>query len=143
VNALPARTVRRRGDPDVLDRVPAPESENPEVEVAERTAVDRVQQAVCRVLGRLPPADRIVLRMRFEDGIAVVDIARLLHLDAKRVYRRLEELIRDLRREVLEAGLRWQDVKDMVDGGRCRMRIGMDVSPENARPRPSHQGAER
>jgi len=55
-----------------------------------QTALDRVRQA-------LTPTERLILKMRFEDSIAVADIARALHLNQKRLYRTIEQLLATLR----------------------------------------------
>ena len=48
------------------------------------------------------PEDRLLLRLRFWQGLSVADIAALLKLEAKPLYRRYERLMRELR-EALEA----------------------------------------
>ena len=45
----------------------------------------------------LTPTERLILKMRFEDSIAVADIARALHLNQKRLYRTIEQLLATLR----------------------------------------------
>jgi RNA polymerase sigma factor (sigma-70 family) len=62
----------------------------------------RVQTALDRVRQTLSPTERLILKMRFEDSIAVADIARALHLNQKRLYRTIEQLLTTLR-EGLEA----------------------------------------
>src|SRR6266536_1226466 len=57
----------------------------------------RVRALLGRVLQALAPEQRLILKMRFYDGVPVVDIARALHLDQKRLYRRIERLLADLR----------------------------------------------
>ena len=54
-----------------------------------RTVLDRARQA-------LAPEQRLILKMRFDDGVPVADIARALHLDQKRLYRTIERLLADL-----------------------------------------------
>ena len=53
----------------------------------------------------LSDLDRLILRLRFQDGLAVADIARALHLDQKPLYRRFEELLRRLRAALEAAGI--------------------------------------
>ncbi len=57
-------------------------------------------------LGKLDAEDRVILRMRFEDGFTVADVARALDLRQKPLYRRVEGLLRRLRRELEGRGMR-------------------------------------
>jgi RNA polymerase sigma factor (sigma-70 family) len=65
----------------------------------------RVQTALDRVRQTLSPTERLILKMRFEDSIAVADIARALHLNQKRLYRTLEQLLATLRRGLEAEGI--------------------------------------
>ena len=49
-------------------------------------------------MGDLEPEDRVILRMRFEDGLAISAIARQLGLDQRRLYGRVDRLLRRLRK---------------------------------------------
>ena len=53
----------------------------------------RVQSALDRARQALAPIDQLVLKMRFEDRLSVVDIARALSLDQRRLYRTIEDLL--------------------------------------------------
>jgi RNA polymerase sigma factor (sigma-70 family) len=101
----------------------------------------RCQEAIARALEALPPDDRIVLRLRFEDGMAVADIARGFKLDQKGLYRRLERLLDELRRALEGAGIRWDDVRSMIDRGQCDLRLAQASgrgSAETSPVRPSN-----
>jgi RNA polymerase sigma factor (sigma-70 family) len=62
----------------------------------------RVQTALDRVKQALLAEERLILKMHFEDGVSVADIARVLDVNQKKLYRRLEKLLARLR-EGLEA----------------------------------------
>lgn len=68
----------------------------PEDSEAAQAAVD----ALAAALGRLTPDDRLILKLRFEDGLSVVQIAKMLGLEGKRLYRRLDRIMRTLRAEL-------------------------------------------
>ena len=73
---------------------------------AEAAAAARQSGAVLAMaVARLAPQDRLVLRMRFEDGCSVADIARALQLEQKPLYRRLERMLGELREALEAAGL--------------------------------------
>jgi RNA polymerase sigma factor (sigma-70 family) len=65
----------------------------------------RILVALRRVVQTLSDQDRLILRLRFQDGIAVADIARTLHIDQKPLYRRFDGLLRQLRAALEAAGV--------------------------------------
>ena len=122
-HALPPRTHRRammEGGED-LGAVPAGDLASPEVQLQGKDTSTRAQGFINEVMAALNPQDRIVLRMRFEDGISVADIARTLHLDQKRLYRRIEELLAGFRKALEERGLGWPEVESMIERGHCHL----------------------
>jgi RNA polymerase sigma factor (sigma-70 family) len=101
---LPVRYVRRFESDEALPLLP---STDPPPDVAleriERERLGaRVRDVVSGLKTRLPETDRLILAYRFEDGRKVVEIADILHLDQKALYRRVESLLKQLR-EALEA----------------------------------------
>jgi len=54
--------------------------------------------------------DRLLLKFRFYDNLSVAEIARLIKIDQKALYRRLEALLRTLRAQFEAAGLHAADV---------------------------------
>lgn len=82
-------------------------------------AEDRFQRVAARLkelMSGLSDTDRLVLQMRFEQGLTVAQVARLLKLDQKRLYRRIEHAL-SLLRTMLEAeGLRAPDVMALLAG---------------------------
>jgi RNA polymerase sigma factor (sigma-70 family) len=68
-----------------------------------RADARRVLDTLKSAMRSLSDQDRVILRLRFQDGLAVADIARALHLDQKPLYRRFDALLQQLR-AALEAG---------------------------------------
>jgi len=137
--SLPKRTNRRamvEGDGEDLASLPAGELASPEVQLDCFDTSCRVQGLINEVMEALEPLDRIVLRMRFEDDITVADIARTLHLDQKRLYRRIEELLAGFRKSLEERGLGWAEVARMIEHGQCHLRLP-PVTGETGGSRPS------
>ena len=56
-------------------------------------------------LAGLEPEDRLILRLRFEQALSVVEIATTLRVEAKPLYRRIERLLGGLRRDLERAGV--------------------------------------
>lgn len=86
----------------------APDAEALLVSAAEADRFARVKARLDELLTGFEPADRLVLQLRFEQGLRVADIARLQHVDQKRLYRRIQDALTRLRelleREGIDAG---------------------------------------
>lgn len=75
------------------------------IEVAEDTAAYQRELSLLReAYERLRPADRRLLYLRFHDRLTIAAIACLLGVSAKPLYRRIERLLKALRRELVSTG---------------------------------------
>lgn len=74
----------------------------------------RLSVALDEALNALDPEDRVVLKMRFFDGLRIVEVAKLLKIDPARLYRRYESLMRDLRANLERQGFNAADVADVA-----------------------------
>jgi RNA polymerase sigma factor (sigma-70 family) len=74
----------------------------------------RVQSALDRARQALAPAERLILKMRFDDRIPIADIARALHLDQRRLYRTIERLLAGLRERLTAEGISKHDVDALL-----------------------------
>lgn len=135
---LPPRVNRRpiSDENDEVAAVPASELASPEISLEGLRTSTRVQVAVEASMEALAPEDRIVLRMRFESDISVADIARTLHLDQKRLYRRIDDLLFGFRKSLEDQGLGWADVVKMIERGQCHLCLPARPG-ENLDGRPS------
>jgi RNA polymerase sigma factor for flagellar operon FliA len=144
---LPARQ-RGQAQPSIdnedrtefVANLPASELTNPHVALQASETATRCQSAIEHALEELPADDRILLRLRFVDDVSVADIARSFRLDQKRLYRRIDSLLGDLRRSLEAAGLSWDDVRQLIDRGHCHLRLPPEKHPiggENPPSRPS------
>jgi RNA polymerase sigma factor for flagellar operon FliA len=82
----------------------------------------RILDALKSAMQLLSDQDRVILRLRFQDGLAVADIARALHLDQKPLYRRFDALLRQLRAALEAAGI------DPVEACELVNRKDLDIS---------------
>lgn len=95
---LPNRMRRRFVSDQLLDHVESgTEADNDLMRREAGAASRRTTQALDEAIESLPAQDRLMLRMRFEDGFTVVEIARVLRLEAKPLYRRIERILATLR----------------------------------------------
>jgi RNA polymerase sigma factor for flagellar operon FliA len=108
---LPARVRRRFEGEEALEDMPAPRGGSDDgIVTAEREAMTgHVLTVLAKVKGELPPQDQLILALRFEDGRKVSEIASMLRVAPKPLYRRLDGLLRGLRtalqRERIDAGV--------------------------------------
>jgi len=74
-----------------------------------------VQSALDRARQALPPMERLILKMRFEEGVAVADIARALHLEQRPLYRTLERLLKTVGDTMKAEGISHADITALFD----------------------------
>ena len=71
----------------------------------------RVQTALDRARQGLPPEERLILKMRFDDRVPVADIARALDLNQRRLYRTLERILAQIGTSMANEGVSRADVQ--------------------------------
>lgn len=101
---LPAAKPRRRPAP--VDHAVDSSASSPErpLMTLQQSAHARQVEAVLRAaIARLAPEDRRLLRLRFRDGVKVVDIATAMGMKQRELYARFDRILAGLRRS-LEAG---------------------------------------
>jgi RNA polymerase sigma factor (sigma-70 family) len=79
-------------------------------EVRARTAAVMTQHLLT-----LDAQDRLILQFQFEGGMHISDIARRLQVEQKPLYRRREQLFRDLRSALTEAGISAEEIRDLLE----------------------------
>lgn len=122
---LPRRVRRRFVGPEGLDRIPAGLTPEDALLGEERqTVAAGAARAAGAALAALPPDDRLVLRMRFHDGATVATIARVLRLDQKALYRRIDRLLERMRTVLQDAGFSSDEVLDALGGSAKETRVG-------------------
>jgi RNA polymerase sigma factor for flagellar operon FliA len=117
IGRLPARTRRAIVSEEALEEVADTTNR-----VDERMLSDERQAGARRILDALAPVirsladqDRLILRLRFQDGLGVADIARALHLDQKRLYRQFDALLQRLRTALEAAGVSRLEACELVN----------------------------
>jgi RNA polymerase sigma factor (sigma-70 family) len=100
---LPLQRTRPREVPESLAAEVGTVNTSPERLVdarAEDASRARLEDALERALGALSSDERVFVRMRFEDGSRINEIARAFHLPEKVFYRRFQGTLRRLRRNL-------------------------------------------
>lgn len=136
---LPARVRRTTVGEEALETLPAPPVAGDPVESEER---GRLLQVALHALGTglegLGPQERLVVMLRYEEGLTVATIARTLGLDQKRLYRALENARAALRRHLEAAGAEAAAVLDALDDP-----FALDSAHERGKTAPGSVTAER
>jgi RNA polymerase sigma factor (sigma-70 family) len=112
--------------------------------IAVHVAIRRLTDAIAT----LPPDDALILKLRFEDGLSVAEIARSLRLDAKPLYRRIDRLFRRVRTDLEAHGIGAATVRDLFTqpgralvnhpavaiGGRSLFRLDLPQTARSVSP---------
>lgn len=104
-----------------------------------RIAAERLRRLLAASFAKLPDDDRLLLQLRFEQGMTVAQIARALQRDQKLLYRRIDRLMREIRVELERSGVASADVADLI--GRDEVFFSFDFGKHA--PRPSMEGDEK
>lgn len=129
---LPARTARRFTGEEALAALPSAAQADDLVDLSERNRLrSRIEGGLAKALARLAEEDRLILRMNVQDGLTVTSIARTLGLDAKTLYRRLEQVRRDLRQSLTAQGIQATDVDTLLGEEPPRSRAILRMRPSN------------
>lgn len=98
----------------VLDATPHASRADERVAAAEAEARrGEMMGALGQALEQLEPLERVIVKMHFADGFTVADVARVLGLEQKPLYRRVERLRLRLKAFLEGAGLREDDVRGL------------------------------
>lgn len=72
--------------------------------------------ALREAISALPAEDQVIMRMRFWDNVSVADIARMLQLEQKPLYRRIESIEQTLRDLLSARGVDRERARDLLSG---------------------------
>lgn len=129
---LPERAPRARLVPidEGHDRPAATSAEERVVAAENAAASDAASRVVRETLGTMSAEDRVLLRFRFDHGMRVSEIARMLASDQKQLYRRVDALVRTLRDALLHAGIDAVTAHALIGGDTSRLHFGLGGSEE-------------
>jgi RNA polymerase sigma factor for flagellar operon FliA len=114
---LPARSKRQfEGDQSLEDHPNSAPGAEELVDRTERSAIaGRVSAALKQFIAGAEPQDRLILVLRFADQRKVPEIAALLRIDQKRLYRRLDELLHEMRIRLHDDGIEADEALALFD----------------------------
>jgi RNA polymerase sigma factor for flagellar operon FliA len=114
---FPVRATRRFVGLESLDDVAHTGAADDDLDRRRRVEVaTRTSAALKIALEALGPQDRVLLRMCFERGLPLSDVARALQLEHKPLYRRRAHVFAVLRRALEEQGISREDIQEITGG---------------------------
>ena len=124
---LPARTRRPRAI-DLDPQIAFAETGGSENTFAwDRAELSRAIAGIVRETMRgLGEDDRLLFRLRFEGGMSVAEIARVLRIEQKPLYRRLRRCLFLLRKNLENAGIQGKDVDEILDDPNSDLDFGFE-----------------
>lgn len=112
---LRRRGGRRRVDLDDVPELPTP-AIDPVSNNERQQRAKRAVEAMHASIAGLPADDQMIFRLRYQDGVTVARIAKLIDADQKRLYRRFEQIELRLRAGILASGLTEGEVRELFSG---------------------------
>jgi RNA polymerase sigma factor (sigma-70 family) len=142
---LPSRQPRPRLISDEVspDAVAVDGDADERVQGRDRVRTARKAAEVIDGVGNsLGAEDRLILQLRFVRARKVPEIARVLGMDQKKVYKRLDKLFAVLRRDLETAGVSRAEVEMLLASGDQEIHLDLLSAEENGAFRPSNSPGE-
>ena len=73
----------------------------------------------------LSSEDRLLLKMRFDQGLSVPEIAMVVNLKPKTIYARITRLLKRIRCRLEQSGVRWETLESLV--GRSELALDLET----------------
>lgn len=129
---LPARCRRSFTGEASLERVAAPDRVEDRVEEEEKRAViERVHSVFAQALAGLEDEDKTLLRLFYQEGITLKDIAVLQKISQRSIYTRHQRCLDRLRRSFRNAGLRWSAVESIIGWDGAEFELSFEALTAN------------
>lgn len=112
--ALPSRHRRYFTDISELESLPAPRGADADLIDRQKATAGRLaKEALQHALAAQEPMCRLLVKMRFGEGLAVTRIAQVLKLERRKLYSRFDKCRQSLRSFLESKGLNAQDVWEL------------------------------
>ena len=128
---LPPRAGRRFVGEEALENLGSTDGVERRVIDAEQSRRrERVERALDEAIAELEGEERLVLKMRYEDGFTVAAIAEVLGIPARPLYSSFERYARRLRASLEARGVSREDVAELLEWERGDLRIDYGTDDE-------------
>jgi len=140
---LPERTMRPRlvalPEEDVISS--AEQADDGVLERETRAIAGQASSVMRDAIAALPLEDRMILRFRYAAGMSFADIARMMRLPQRPLYRRSEAILHRLRDALQNAGVDETAAADLVGSAVAELDFGF-APMENGAGHPSDEKAD-
>lgn len=138
--SLPRRTIHREVGEDAARELPTGGSvEDAVLDGEARLMAERAEETIASALESLEPRDRVVLKMHFIDDCPLSEVARVLGVAQKPLYRQVKQALSMLRERLHAEGVSTQTIGHLLDDGRLGSHLHLTslFSSETTRMGPS------
>lgn len=112
---LPARIRTQEVGEEAAASVSSNQTSESNVDDAQqRASINRLERTLQSALDAIPAQDRVVLALRFDQDLSMVEIATLTGSSVPTLHRRLDRTIKDLRRAFTTAGFDPREVSNLL-----------------------------
>jgi RNA polymerase sigma factor (sigma-70 family) len=112
---LPTRVKPTEVGEEAAAAIGADQSSESNVDDAERRAgIERLERTLRSSFAAIPDTDRVVLALRYDQGLPIVEIARLTGSSVPTLHRRLDRTIKELKRALTDAGFDPREVAGLI-----------------------------
>ena len=112
---LPVRVRTSEVPEDAAAAVHSPESSDAGIEDAQRRKnIERLQAVLNTAFAGIPAQDRVLIALRFDAGLSMVEIAKLLNSSVPTLHRKLDKGIKHLRTALTQSGFDPREVSDLI-----------------------------
>jgi len=115
----------------VESTVPSTEDASVRVDEAERRRLmDKAGKVLRGAIDAMQVEDRMILRMRFVSSMPISDIARILRLPQRPLYRRVESLLARLHEVLTREGIGSREAEELIGANESSVDAGIGVENE-------------
>lgn len=112
---LPTRTRTTVVDEEAAAGVSSDDSSEARIEESDRrTHIERLQRALQAAFNDIPAQDRVLIALRFDQELSMVEIARLTGSSVPTLHRRLDKSVKQLRAALSHAGFHPREVVALI-----------------------------
>jgi RNA polymerase sigma factor (sigma-70 family) len=112
---LPVRVRSTEVGEEAAATVKSPDTSEFTVEDSERRkGIDRLQRILKTAFDQIPAQDRVLIALRFDQGLSMVEIAKLLNSSVPTLHRKLDKAIKHLRAALTQSGFDPREISNLI-----------------------------
>lgn len=112
---LPVRIRATEVSEEAAAAVSANDTSEATIEDAERQKeIERLDRTLRSAFASVPDQDRVLIALRFDHGLSIVEIAKLTGSSVPTLHRRLDRTVKQLRRAISQSGFEPGDVTSLI-----------------------------